>query len=279
MNELVTTPAQSDISAPAPAPAIPGPSAPAVGATSAIAPQAPATGAAPDVEPSWLRGRLQETRQSASRERDQYWQSQANLLQERYESQINQLRSQVQALAGVTPPDTSEAAQVREQFAKLFPEQVELGKRSEAINQMLERQSEMDQMIEQHWGLHAQRSVNQLYELAEASLGGPLAQEGKERLHAFLIGVIQTNPQMQERYLRDPNFITDVWKSFSSTFIDPVRRATTTAAVQRVPGNLPQDTPSGAPQATPPPKFNSLDERMAAGLALYNQRAKSPLGS
>jgi hypothetical protein len=113
--------------------------------------------------------------------------------------------------------------------------------------------------------------MDRLFEQAQTSLGGPLTDEGKRTLHAAFTGFVSSSPELTARYINDPTIVQDFWKAFNSSFIDPARRMASATVANRAGTALPQDTPGGAPRATPGPKLESLDERVAAGWALYNQ--------
>jgi hypothetical protein len=132
----------------------------------------------------------------------------------------------------------------------------------------------MNAQVDHYWSTYGNQTMDRLYKLAAESLGSPLPDEGKRQLHASFVGFIQSSPELQNRYASDPTIVEDFWKQFTSSFVDPVRRASSAATAQRAAGvaRLPQDSPSGTPQTGGAPKLNGLDERAAAAWAEFQSR-------
>jgi len=234
--------------------------APAPVATQPVTPVA-ATPATPEPNRSdWVPPhRLRETREAAQRE--------FATKETQYQAELEQVKRQLQALVGVQPPQNPEIDLVRSQFSQLYPGLSKMEERAADLEKMMERTQQLEAQSTHYWDAHSRTVTNQLFSVAEKSLGSPLTEEGKQQLHSYFVGYIQSNPGMEERYVKDPALVGDFWKAFQSSFIDPARRAATTSAVGRVPTGLPQDTPSGTPQAAPVPKLTSLDARADAAWA------------
>lgn len=241
-------------------------------ATPQAATPAPATpGAAPQgYVPSY---RLRETRESAMREaREAAAQEIARIRQE-----ADQYRSQLHAIVGVQPPKDPQADAVRQQFASLFPKLAKLEEKGEDIFGLIERSGDLEAQTTHYWQSYANQTMDRLYAHAQESLGAPLTEEGKRQLHASFTGFISSSPELSARYSQDPSIVEDFWKQFTTSFIDPVRRSSAAQVVARVPGALPQDAPSGAPRMASGPAPSNLDERAAAGWAMFNNPLKGQL--
>lgn len=262
---LTDTGAAPTPTAPAtPAAAIPAVPAPAV-ATPTATPQAPAIPGAPEgYVPSY---RLREAREAAQRQAQETWtQKEAE-----YQARLNQIQGQLQALVGATPPADPEIKAVRDQFGNLYPGLSKLEDRANEIFGMLEHAGDMDSQISHYWQNYGRQTMDRLFDHAATSLGSPLTEEGKQTLHSAFTGFVASSPEMTARYANDPTIVQDFWKAFTSSFIDPARRSASATVAGRANVALPQDTPGGVPRATPAPKFDNLDDRAAAGWALFNQ--------
>lgn len=255
--------------APTPDPATQDPSA-AAPAT----PGAPAPAATPQAqpEPSWLRGRLQETRAAAVREAETRWNEERSRLQAQHEATQRQLH----AIVGVTPQGDPEVNAIRAQFEKLYPGLAQLEQRAKDVQGLLERQGDYTQQTQHYWASYARQAQDRLFDHASKSLGSALTEEGKRALYSAFTGYVQSAPELLDRYAEDPTMIDEFWQNFSGAFIDPARRA----AAANIETNtqhraFPQDSPGGAPQMTPAAKPGSLDERVAGAWASYNA-ARNP---
>lgn len=266
MSDLVTSPEAPAAATPAaPAPtAIPSAPVAAAPTTPQAAPQAPATGA-PPVEPSWLRGRLEETRATAMRQAQQ----QQAQMQQQYEARLAQVQQQLHALVGVTPPQNPEVQAVRDQFGQLYPGLSRIEERAEQLMGLLEKSNDLESQNNHYWQSYGRQTMNRLFEHASTSLGSPLSEEGKRQLHAAFTGYVSSSPELTARYTNDPTLVDDFWRAFTSSFVDPVRRASSASVIERTGTPLPSDTPSGAPRVPAPPKAENLDERAAQGWASY----------
>lgn len=237
--------------------------APVAAATPQATPQAPATGVPEAMVPSY---RIRETREAALREAQTRYESQ--LSTERAESA--RWKSQLQALVGVTPPANPEVDAVRSQFAKLYPGLAKMEEKAAVMEQLLERSGDLEAQTQHYWASYGRQTMDRVFTQASEALGGNLSEEGKRQLHASFTGWVSSSPELSARYASDPTIVDDFMKQFTSNFIDPVRRAASAGVVQRVPGALPQDSPSGTPRTTAAPAFANLDERVAAGWAKLN---------
>ena len=256
-----TTPTGSDIPA-TPAPATPqGTPAPlATGATPNVAAQPPATGGVPEgYVPSY---RLREAREAAVRQANEQFAAKEAAIQ----AELNRYREQVRRLVGVEAPANPEIEQVRQQFGGLYPGLAKLEQRASDIERLIERANDLEVQTEHYWQTHGQRTMDTLFSKAAETYGAPLTEEGKRSLHSSFVGWIQSSPELQERYVKDPSVVDDFWKAFTASFIDPARRTATATAVGRIPSGLPQDTATAiTSNGAPAPKPANLDE--AAQLA------------
>ena len=262
-DELVTsTPAAEPTPSAPPAPATSG--APAFAQAT---PSAPPVSAITEDRSTWVPPhRLRETRESAIRESSQQWAQERAQLQAQYQ----QIQSQLHALVGVTPQGDPEVANVRQQFAQLYPGLTAMEERANDLLGILDRSGDLEAQNSHYWQSYGRQSMDRLYEHASTSLGGPLTEDGKRQLHAAFTGYVSSSPELMNRYANDPTMIQEFWNQFTSSFIDPARRAASATVVGRAAaGALPQDTPGGAPRATPAPHPANLDERAAAGWAQY----------
>lgn len=249
---------------PAPSPAVS--SAPAAVPTPSAAPATAPTSAVPDgYVPSY---RLREIREAATREREEY----AARVRSEYESQLNQVRAQLQALVGVSTPQNPEVDTIRSQFAKLFPKLAQMEDRADDLFSLAERAGDLEQQTEHYWQAYGRTQMDRLFTHAADELGAPLNDEAKRALHSSFVGFVQSSPELTARYAQDPSLVDDFWKAFSQSFISPARRASQAAVVSRAGGitSLPQDAPSGVPAPAPAPKPANLDERVALAWAHLN---------
>jgi hypothetical protein len=256
------------------APAVATPTAPAPVATPPASPvaatpatsQAPATGAAPTVEPSWLKQRLDETRRSALTQASQAWgQQEAN-----YKAQLDAVQKQLHALVGVTPPQNPEVDAIRKQFGQIYPGLSKMEERAAQLEQLLERAGDFESQTEHYWSTYGRQTVDRLFTKAAEAIGAPLTDEGKRLLHSSFVGFVQSSPENTQRYSSDPTIVEEFLKVFSSGIIDPARRQASAAIVGRAPGALPQDSHSGIPVVAGAPKPQNLDERSAIAWAAFN---------
>lgn len=262
--------APTPAAAPAPVTATPvTPAAPVAAATPTATPSAPTTGGAPGE--GWIPSyRAREIREAAQRE------AQTAVAQERaqWEARYNQIQSQLHALVGVQPPANPEITAVKNQFGQLYPGLSKLEERAQDLMGLIDRAGDLESQTNHYWTQYGQSTMNKLFDHAAGSLGAPLTDEGKRALHSSFVGFVQSSPEMTARYANDPTIVEDFWKAFTSNFIDPARRVASATVAGRAAVALPQDSPGGAPRATPGPKLNSLDERADAAWALYQQNAK-----
>lgn len=262
MSDFVIDPAQTPAE-PAATPQEPI-SAAVVPATPSATPPAQATPSIPEgMVPSY---RLRETRESAQREaREAAAQEIARIRQE-----ADNYRTQLHALVGVQAPKDPQADAVRQQFAALFPKLAKLEEKGEDVFGLLDRAGDLEAQTAHYWQSHASSTMDRLYSQVQENLGAPLTEEGKRQVHSYFSGFVSSSPEMTARYSSDPSIVEDFVKQFTSTFIDPVRRASGAQIVARVPGALPQDAPSGAPRMASGPAPANLDERASAAWAMFN---------
>lgn len=269
-DEIVSGQAPADGASSAPASSTP--ATPGVATPSASAPQTPqSTPATPSVPDGYVPSyRLREAREAAAREASQRYSSEMSQIK----AELDRYRSQVQALVGVTPPQNTESDAIKDQFFKLFPWAKTLEERFGDLEGLFDKSQDMDAQVNHYWTSYGAQTMDRLYKLATDGLGAPLTDEGRRQLHSSFVGWIQSSPELQNRYASDPSIVEDFWKQFTSSFVEPARRVASAGVATRAAASarLPQDTPSGAPQATPAPKLNGLDERAAAAWAEFTSR-------
>lgn len=192
---------------------------------------------------------------------------------QRIRQEAEQYKRQLHSLVGVGQPANPEIDSVKQQFAQLYPGLSKMEDRAAQLEQLLERAGDLESQTNHYWQSYGRQAMDRLFTHAANSLGAPLTDEGKRALHSSFTGFVQSSPELTERYANDPTLVEDFWKAFSSSFIDPVRRTASAGVVGRAAGSigLPQDTPSGAPRATPAPQPANLDERAANAWTQYQQ--------
>jgi len=254
---------------PAPATATPvAPAAPVAAATPTATPQPPAIGGAPEgFVPSY---RLRETREQIERQYQQQWSQREAELNSRYA----EMERKLQVLAGVTPPQNPEVEAIKQQFGQVYPGLSKVEANAQKLLDLLDRAGDLESQTNHYWQDYGRQRMDRLFEHASASLGGSITEEAKRVLHAAFSGFVSSSPEMTQRYANDPTLVDEFWQAFSSSFIDPSRRAATAQTVQRVPGAIPQDTPGGAPRATLGPQPSNLDERAAQAWAQYQSQTR-----
>ena len=216
--------------------------------------------------------RIRETREAAIREAQTEWAQR----EAQYQARMQQIQNQLHALVGVQPPANPEQDAVRQQFNQLYPGLARLEEHAAELLAIRERAGDLESQNDHYWQSYGRQNIDRLFKAAEATLGGPLTDEAKRALHSAFTGFVSNSPELTARYTNDPSLVDEYWRTFSSNFIDPVRRGASAMVAGRaaqVPG-LPQDTPGGAPRTGPAPQPKSLDERTAMGWAQYNQTAK-----
>ena len=235
-----------------------------------VAPASPATPATPSedrsnwVPPYRLREATQRHEQQLAAERAQ-WQAQ----------QV-ELTKRIQALAGVAPSENQQFDDIRNQFKQVFPDQDWVGGQRAAIEELIQLKDELKASMQAQWESHNRHAMNMLYKDAETTYGTPLTEDAKRTLGASFVGYLQSNPDAYSRYQSDPSVASEFWKAFSDRFVDPARRQAVVNTAQRIPNNLPQDSPSGIVQPGQAPKAQSQDELLRQALDVY--KAKSQFG-
>ena len=257
-SETPVTPAPAQVGAPAPTATPSAPVTPPQGG-----PQVPATGAP---GPGWVPShRVRETREAAYREAQAHYEQQMQQIRQQYEQSQTQLR----ALVGVQPPQNPQVDLVRQQFSQLFPGLAQIEKRAAELEALVARAGDFEQQQSHYWQSYGRQTLDRLFSMAQETYGQPLNEEQKRGLHSGFLGFVQSSPEIAQRYETDPTLVEEYWKVFSSSFVDPARRAATATVVGRVPQGLPQDTPAGTPRPAPTPQPSGLDERAANAWAAY----------
>jgi hypothetical protein len=195
-------------------------------------------------------------------------------LRAQYEAQIAESNKKIQALAGFGPQPNPEVDAVRQQFAQLYPGLARLDDKAvERLLQISEQFSDVEEQNNHYWQTYGQSKVNELFDLAKADIGTELTDAGKQRLHTALVGYVQSSPQNMAAYSRDPNFVKEFWKAWSSDFIEPVRRVSAASAQGRAGLPAVQDVP-GQIRTQPAQQPGTLDERLAMSWNSYQQTRK-----
>lgn len=218
------------------------------------------------------RSRINETRDSVTRQLQGQFQQQYGALESRYAQMERQLR----ALVGVAEPTNPEVDTIKNQFAQLFPKLAKLEERGEDVFGLLERSNDLQASNEHYWQSYGRQATDRLFDLADKDLGSPLNDGGKRLLHNAFASYVGSSPELTSRYASDPSIVNEFWNEFRSSVIDPARRGATSAAVGRAGtiGTLPQNITTGAVQPSPLPKMQNLDERTDAAWALFNSMKK-----
>lgn len=261
----VSSPAASVPAAPVAPATTPQASAAPVTATPQIGSPAAATPAAPQVEPSWLRGRLEETRNAALRQAQEAFQRR----EAQYQQQLQAVQQQLHALVGVTPQGNPELDQVRQQFGQVYPGLNQLEARAAQLQEMLDRAQDLQAQNDHYWQSYGRTTMNRVYDRVQETIGSPLTEQGRRQLHAAFTGYVQSSPELIQRYASDPTLVDEFVENFTSSFIQPSRRAVAASPELRAQAPLPSNAPSGAPQLSQVPKPDGLDQRAAMGWAQY----------
>lgn len=259
-----STPAEATPSAPA---ATPTPVAPApVAATPATPTPSPATPGAPE---GWVPSyRLREAREAAERSAREASAKEIAAVR----AELERYQGQIRALTGQQPPQNPEIEQVRTQFGSLYPGLARMEQRAAELEALLERAGDIESQTNHYWQSYGRQSMDNLFKLAESSLGVPLTEEGKRQLHSSFTGFVSSSPELTARYANDPTIVEDFWKAFNSSFVEPARRVASASTVARATTSLPQDTPSGAVRTSAPVQLKSLDERANAAWQIFQDK-------
>lgn len=190
----------------------------------------------------------------------------------RFQAEREALERKLQVLAGVVPTETNPYDEIRNQFKQVMPELAEIGSQAEAIKELLALKDQFRQTVEKQWHSHNRTAMDGLYKAAEATYGQPLSEEAKRALGSAFVGYLQSNPDAYERYQEDPSVATEYWSQFTERFINPIQRNATVQSLNRLPGNIPQDSHSNALPVSQAPKPATQDERLDAALAHYKAK-------
>ena len=215
--------------------------------------------------------RVRESREAAIREAQQgFAQKEAQ-----YQQRLEQIQSQLHALVGIAPSQNPEVEAVRQQFGQLYPGLSKMEERANDIMGVIERAGDLESQNQHYWQSYGRQNMDRLFTHASESLGSPLTDEGKRALHSAFTGFVSSSPELTARYANDPTLVDEFWRAFTSSFIDPARRAASATVATRTNAAIPQDTPGGAPRLPVPPKPANLDERVAQGWAQNEQMKKT----
>lgn len=263
MSDFVETPSQAVSDTPATS-APTTPSAPAPQEATPPVSQPPATSGGGEAQVPSYRLRQQ---------RDQYEQRIAQREAE-WQAKHDAIQRQLHSLVGVTPPANPEVDQIKQQFSQLFPGLSKMEEKAAQLEALIARSQDLETQTQHYWQTYGRQTLDRLFSKAAETYGGNLSDAAKEQLHSYFVGYIQSNPDREQRYASDPTIVDDFLKAFSSNFVDPIRRTAGAVIQDRAPAGLPQDSPSGAPRATPAPQNLSLEERANLAWTQFNKFGK-----
>lgn len=221
--------------------------------------------------------RIRETREAAIREATQAAQQQWGQKEAELQRELSQIRNQLHALVGVQPPADPEVKGIRDQFGRLYPGLSQLEERAQDLMGLIERAGDIESQNAHYWQTYGRQQTERLFSAAEKSLGAPLSEDGKRQLHTSFVGFVQSSPELTQRYASDPSIVDEFWQAFSSSLIDPARRASAATVAGRAAAGtgIPQDRGGTPPPAGGGPKPANLDERVASAWAQYQQNART----
>jgi hypothetical protein len=190
-------------------------------------------------------------------------------------AEAERYKSQLHSIVGVTPPKDPEQTAIRDQFGRLYPGLQSLEEKAEQLQALIDRAGDLESQNQHYWQSYGRQTMDRLFDHASKSLGAPLTEEGKRQLHSSFVGYVQSSPELQNRYSSDPSLVEDFWQAFTSSFIDPARRAAGAVVQGRAAGvPVPQDRGGAAPPVAPGPRPANLDERAAIAWAKYQNDAR-----
>lgn len=196
---------------------------------------------------------------------------------------LDQERKRVLALSGVTPQskEEQEFEQARAVLERIYPGLKKLSdadfvKKLEASTGAVEQ---LQANTDQHWTNQGVRAFRELEDFAKKELNGELTPRGQRALRAAFIDYIQSDEQAAAAYVEnDPDVIKGFWEEYRKSFIDPVRRASGAAQINR--GDrlrLPRGGGS-APNAPAPKKVDFKDEDAVMNAAWETVQARMANG-
>lgn len=234
---------------------------------------APAQGApSPEDRHDWIPPHRWREREAAVKQAQADWAQR----EAAYQARMDQIQNQLHALVGVQPPQNPEVDAVRQQFGQLYPTLAKLEERGEDLMGLISEAENLKAGNQFLWDRHGAQTMDRVVEKTQAATGRPVSREMREQLHSLFLGYVQRDPERVDRYVKDPTLVDDFVKYVMSNLIDPFRMQASAAVANRAATvtNLPQDAPSGAlPTSTPQQKMD-LDDRAAAGWAVYQQNKR-----
>lgn len=170
--------------------------------------------------------------------------------------------------------------QVRSQFAQVFPELAPLLQNPQALQQVLGlvqsgQLQELTGTTQAYWNRHAQTYARDMVAGYAKAIGvdpSTLSPRAVNRMALQLKAFIEEDPTGERQYryeMGDPRLMEECLADVNGLFVDPVRRATNTAAARTVENNrrVPDAGPRGpvpAQGGAPAQGRNRKDVREAA---------------
>lgn len=194
------------------------------------------------------------------------------------EEALNSERRRVQALVGVNPQSEGEAeiAQVREQFAKLFPGLARLNDEQllAKLDQLLASADTHADTTNRYWRDRAQQMTSGVVEQISKELGGELSDRQVRRIRSAYAAAAEADPEFLARHeAGDPKLIEEFAKEWIEDWFEPARRKQITNEVGRY-----RPVPSGRDrsinsQAGTPKKIDFTNEKEVEDAMVASFRA------
>lgn len=163
------------------------------------------------------------------------------------QARLDQEIKRVQALAGVNPanPQEAEVEKVRAALTAMFPGLERLTDKQflDRLNSVAERDTDMQQAVENHWTSHGRAMLDALEETVSNTLGNDLSDRQKKRLADAYINEIKDDPEKVARHERGDRGLLEAFaKDFLADWYTPAQRQVTNQTVSRV---ISRRTPNG----------------------------------
>lgn len=154
-----------------------------------------------------------------------------------HQTRLAERDRQIAALTSTRTPSTEEAeiAEVRKQFAKIFPKLA--GLTDEQIDKMLTASTSAEQIqqtTDHYWQSHGRNMTDRLLEEVATELGGELSARQKNVLVAAYIQEAENNPEFLEKHERgDIAQVKQFAKDYVSDWFTAAQRKVTATEVNR----------------------------------------------
>lgn len=173
---------------------------------------------------------------------------QAEQRAQQFEQELAAERRRVQALAGVTEstPAQREVEEIRQQFARLFPELATLTKEDiEAFRALRTSSDQLQETAKHYWKTHGQSMLNVLAEDVAKELGGELNERQQRALFSAYVQAVSNDETVRERHEQgDITLVNEFAKNWIEDWFEPARRKVTATALDRT-----RRVPSGKDRA------------------------------